>query len=187
MLEDLYIGADATGDKLFDNILRHPLPLKVLGFGYYSKVHAEQVRSLLVGPKKLSSLKKLTMDSIYGRQGLTFEDVGGAPPFMPGGGPAIPEKWVLGERHDAFSIEAVFELVRVAEEVGVELEGTLLDALRVEEALGQYLVRVEKWLERRTWRMDRSGLEEVLSDLGCEGFRRFWKGGTELTRSFAGR
>lgn len=50
--------------------------------GTNSRVCEKQVRSLL-GPRKLSKLQKLSMDNMWGQEeGMTFEDIGGSPPFM---------------------------------------------------------------------------------------------------------
>lgn len=148
-LQSLYIGANATSETLFDSVLQDPLPLAALGFGHYSSVRDSDVISILVGSKKLSSLKYLVMDNLSAEEGPMLGVAGTEPEFLSDGQVVIPEGWALADWGVEFTYEGAQELARAAEQEEVELGGSLLDAVDVEERWGSYLELVQEWKKKR--------------------------------------
>lgn len=134
-LLELELHGPFFGDGLFDH-LRDPLPLESLTFGETATVSVAQLRQLLEpGPGKLSSLKKLVLDTLDGEEETTVVQHGGRVYRSEEDGSRRPyPDWQLPKWTESLSQEGFEALLELAEREGVVVEGSTCEALRVQRA-----------------------------------------------------
>ncbi|GAA6009257.1 hypothetical protein JCM10207_004325 [Rhodosporidiobolus poonsookiae] len=138
-LETLFIeGKGHVSDSYITALC--PTPLEQLRIEE-TGISAAALLSLIEGPAELEHLARLTLDTVFGEFGERWHDCEGS-------SSRFEEGWVLPEWPDDFSRDDYFEIALAASRVGIELEGTVVEALQVEE-------RYEKECELRdSWEKD---------------------------------
>ncbi|KAL8280677.1 hypothetical protein RQP46_007000 [Phenoliferia psychrophenolica] len=139
-LEELQIPDDMITTSLFDSYLQDPLPLATLTIGHSmlgdnTQLSAPHLLALLrPGPGKLSALESLVIDLYPGEIGSTLEDHDGEPYTDAKGKWRMRPDWMLPAWGDHFDVEDADELVLEAQKAGVELSGSILEAIEVDHA-----------------------------------------------------
>ena len=146
-LESITLGGScsSTSPSFYSALLA--LPLKTLTFGYKAQVSLDQLTELVIGSNKHRTLRSITLDNVIGVIGTTIEDAG-----EPYAGPDedtwdVYPDWRLPEWTDTFTRRGLVEFLRIVEFEGVEVDGTALEAVRVERAYEKELEKVEDWSE----------------------------------------
>lgn len=138
--------------------LRDPLPLKSLtlnrnGLG----ISTRDLKALFApGPTRLSSLKTLVINTIY--PGKIGTRAGSGDDYTINSRGLPPGSWTLPVwDEESFDAQGARELVQIAKEVGVKVEGTVIEALETEMAwkvdieVAEELEGME-WEESGAWR-----------------------------------
>ncbi|GAA5974803.1 hypothetical protein JCM5350_001301 [Sporobolomyces pararoseus] len=110
------------------------LPLRTLSFEFEADVNLDELTKLISGPQKHDSLEKVSFDNVKGKMGTTFEKKDYKVYTGPGSGGFGPyPDWELPEWTDSFKPGELKRFSKVAEKEGIEVEGSALEALKVDE------------------------------------------------------
>ncbi|ORY91481.1 hypothetical protein BCR35DRAFT_298652 [Leucosporidium creatinivorum] len=143
-LEELELAKGTFSPSLFTQILP-TRPISRLVFGLEAEVTSQQLLDLVHGPQRLSSLKVLCLDVVNGTKGTAV----GMMPYLGTEDWLYPD-WILPRWPEGLTRRSVEELVRIAEKEGIRVEGTTLEAMKVEDAHEEELdwvnmMRIETW------------------------------------------
>jgi len=115
--------------------------LATIGFGLDAFLSEDELENLAIGPTRVPSLKKLIVDQVKGKVGWRVMEEGGYEKLHPRHAESryhIAPDWerpAFDSYHeDVFTAEGMKELIGRLREAGVEIEGTIFEAFRVEEA-----------------------------------------------------
>ncbi|KAL8280689.1 hypothetical protein RQP46_007012 [Phenoliferia psychrophenolica] len=149
-LEELDIPDDMITPFAFETFLRDPLPLTTLHIGCptlrdETQLSARHLLALLrPGPRKLSALESLEIEIYPGEIGSTLEDHNGVPLVDAQGECQMWPDWALPLWGPRFSLADAEKLEKAAKKAGVELSGSILDAMDVDDAYTREAKRLDQ-------------------------------------------
>ncbi|BGP15025.1 hypothetical protein JCM10213_002830 [Rhodosporidiobolus nylandii] len=150
-LTDLNVSGSATSPApaYYDTLRALPL-LRTLTIGPMSRVPASELCGLISGTRKHPALRRLVLDNVQAKMGTRIdEDADGVPAGNGYDEDWRPyDDWVLPVWPAAFSVASFRELLYKAEMAGIEVTGSALDALGVEEAYELEFEAVDAYKER---------------------------------------
>ncbi|BGP17013.1 hypothetical protein JCM10213_000352 [Rhodosporidiobolus nylandii] len=119
-----------TGDYDFSDPSLHELlsalPLRHLTMSDEADVAANQLLDLIKGPARLPHLERLTLDMFSAERGYDADDCD----YKPW---RFEESWTLADWPADCTLRDVEGLKRAAQEQGIELDGSVLEALEISE------------------------------------------------------
>ncbi|GAA5974808.1 hypothetical protein JCM5350_001305 [Sporobolomyces pararoseus] len=131
-LSYLSVGGACSSASSFYSILGH-FALEVLAFREGAEVDLGQLTKLIKGPERMESLETIVLDTVKGKIGTRIEEEG--VPYKDGveGEYQTYPDWEFPRWTKGFSRRGLEKLWRVAERNGVQLRGSAMDALEVED------------------------------------------------------
>ncbi|BGP15677.1 hypothetical protein JCM10213_006152 [Rhodosporidiobolus nylandii] len=168
-LEHLYLGEGTYGGTIFDTLRALP-SLTSLGFGKGAIVDEKQLIALLEGPKRLPTLKRLTLDITEGKRGYKLkENDYRLHPNHADDPDSIGPGWVpprftgsSGSDEGPFSERAPPRIMEAARAGGVVATGTAFEAVRILDEWYDELGLSQMMAAFETGNFDR--MREVLGD-----------------------
>ncbi|GAA5986747.1 hypothetical protein JCM5350_000521 [Sporobolomyces pararoseus] len=110
------------------------IPLKVLIFELGADVDLKKLAKLISGPHKHASLQKIRFDNVIAKRGTTFEEMDWEVYTGPDGDGFGPyPDWKLPRWTDKFEPDKLKKFLKVAEKEGIKVEGSALEALKIDE------------------------------------------------------
>lgn len=131
-LSYLSVGGACSSASSFYSTLGH-IALEVLAFREGAEVDLGQLTKLIKGPERMESLETIVLDTVKGKIGTRIEEEG--VPYKDGveGEYQTYPNWEFPKWTKRFSRRGLEKLWRVAERNGVQLSGSAIDALEVED------------------------------------------------------
>ncbi|GAA5835501.1 hypothetical protein JCM5353_002377 [Sporobolomyces roseus] len=121
------------------------LPLKTLEINIGVDISLDQLTSVITGNDKLETLGRIEFNNVFGEAGSRIEEQGC--PWTP------PEydywdvypDWYLPDWTDEFDGEKLAAFIEVAEREGIQVSGTAVEALAVDEGFEEELAELNVW------------------------------------------
>ncbi|GAA5854528.1 hypothetical protein JCM8547_004876 [Rhodosporidiobolus lusitaniae] len=149
-LKSLALGGCPSASASFHDTLRNLPTLKSLNYGPETAASTEELIDLISGPRKHPVMKELKLAMVWVVRGTRiFADARGEP-YYPEDDYATDDDfgvypdWMPPMWTSTFTFEGAKTLKRVAEEVGVELVGSVVEAIEVEEGWRREVDYVEE-------------------------------------------
>lgn len=158
-LVKLELCGPSSVSSLFDELLLNPLPLQSLTLGDRSPVSFDNLRSLLDGPRKLPALRFLRLDIVWGEAGPPFEE---GCEIVNGRIHGVSSAWKLPRWVEGMGTKPMEQVLGLAEETGVQISGTVLRAMEVDNLWDVEVMKLDKRQQARSLEQEQGRGEDTL-------------------------
>ncbi|BGP14999.1 hypothetical protein JCM10213_002858 [Rhodosporidiobolus nylandii] len=120
------------------------LPLTTLTLGRTKIISVPEIRALISGPTKHTTLESLVLSVVYAKSGTSIAHKD--PPMNDYGEYEPHRDWTLPKWFDGFRAPDVRQLISAAKDSGVVLAGHAVRALQIEDAYAYEMDLLDAWL-----------------------------------------